>query len=143
MKESMGSALRKAFVAGRAQGGVWPAPVMQNDIGNRFSPAVITTVRSKQGKANKPHILLVAARAALRGTAWRCRGRFVRWPGAARTQMAGRTGKEKMRKAGAVRGAGFGPQAACERAKALKTSPAPPSFGKAGPVFLFICGLSA
>lgn len=47
-------------VAGSEQGGVRPVLIVQNDVGNRFSPTVIAAaITSQRGKAKLPtHILL-------------------------------------------------------------------------------------
>ena len=47
-------------VVGSEQGGVRPVPIVQNDVGNRFSPTVIAAaITSQRGKAKLPtHILL-------------------------------------------------------------------------------------
>lgn len=49
-------------VVGSEQGGVRPVLIVQNDIGNRFSPTVIAAaITSQRAKANLPtHILLNA-----------------------------------------------------------------------------------
>ena len=47
-------------VVGSEQGGVRPVLIVQNDVGNRFSPTVIAAaITSQKAKANLPtHILL-------------------------------------------------------------------------------------
>ena len=54
-------------VVGSEQGGVRPVLIVQNDVGNRFSPTVIAAaITSQRGKADLPtHILLEAARTGL------------------------------------------------------------------------------
>lgn len=49
-------------VVGSEQGGVRPVLIVQNDVGNRFSPTVIAAaITSQKGKANLPtHIYLDA-----------------------------------------------------------------------------------
>lgn len=49
-------------VVGSEQGGIRPVLIVQNDVGNRFSPTVIAAaITSQQSKANLPtHILLNA-----------------------------------------------------------------------------------
>ena len=50
-------------VVGSEQGGIRPVLIVQNDVGNRFSPTVIAAaITSQRSKANLPtHILLSAA----------------------------------------------------------------------------------
>lgn len=50
-------------VVGSEQGGIRPVLIVQNDVGNRFSPTVIAAaITSQQTKANLPtHIHLAAA----------------------------------------------------------------------------------
>ena len=54
-------------VVGSEQGGVRPVLIVQNDIGNRFSPTVIAAaITSQRGKANLPtHISLNASDSGL------------------------------------------------------------------------------
>lgn len=54
-------------VVGSEQGGIRPVLIVQNDIGNRFSPTVIAAaITSQRAKANLPtHILLNAADSGL------------------------------------------------------------------------------
>ncbi|HAH77923.1 MAG TPA: PemK family transcriptional regulator [Ruminococcaceae bacterium] len=54
-------------VVGSEQGGVRPVLIIQNDIGNRFSPTVIAAaITSQRSKANLPtHILLNAGKTGL------------------------------------------------------------------------------
>jgi mRNA interferase MazF len=54
-------------VVGSEQGGVRPVLIIQNDIGNRFSPTVIAAaITSQRSKANLPtHILLHAGKTGL------------------------------------------------------------------------------
>jgi mRNA interferase MazF len=54
-------------VVGSEQGGVRPVLIVQNDVGNRFSPTVIAAaITSQRTKANLPtHILLNARRTGL------------------------------------------------------------------------------
>ena len=49
-------------VVGSEQGGIRPVLIVQNDVGNRFSPTVIAAaITSQQSKANLPtHIPLMA-----------------------------------------------------------------------------------
>ena len=54
-------------VVGSEQGGVRPVLIVQNDVGNRFSPTVIAAaITSQRSKANLPtHILLSAENTVL------------------------------------------------------------------------------
>ena len=54
-------------VVGSEQGGVRPVLIVQNDVGNRFSPTVIAAaITSQRSKANLPtHIMLNAATTGL------------------------------------------------------------------------------
>lgn len=54
-------------VVGSEQGGVRPVLIIQNDIGNRFSPTVIAAaITSQHAKANLPtHIMLNASNTGL------------------------------------------------------------------------------
>ncbi len=54
-------------VVGSEQGGVRPVLIVQNDVGNRFSPTVIAAaITSQRSKANLPtHILLSAENTGL------------------------------------------------------------------------------
>ena len=54
-------------VVGSEQGGVRPVLIVQNDVGNRFSPTVIAAaITSQKDKTNLPtHIALEAARTGL------------------------------------------------------------------------------
>ena len=54
-------------VVGSEQGGVRPVLIIQNDIGNRFSPTVIAAaITSQRSKANLPtHILIDASTTGL------------------------------------------------------------------------------
>ncbi len=54
-------------VVGSEQGGIRPVLIVQNDIGNKFSPTVIAAaITSQQSKANLPtHIHLTAQRCGL------------------------------------------------------------------------------
>ena len=54
-------------VVGSEQGGVRPVLIVQNDVGNRFSPTVIAAaITSQQTKANLPtHITLNAVDSGL------------------------------------------------------------------------------
>ena len=54
-------------VVGSEQGGVRPVLIVQNDVGNRFSPTVIAAaITSQRSKANLPtHILLSAKNTGL------------------------------------------------------------------------------
>ncbi len=54
-------------VVGSEQGGVRPVLIVQNDVGNRFSPTVIAAaITSQRSKANLPtHILLDAGTTGL------------------------------------------------------------------------------
>ncbi|MDR1569188.1 MAG: type II toxin-antitoxin system PemK/MazF family toxin [Oscillospiraceae bacterium] len=54
-------------VVGSEQGGIRPVVVIQNDIGNRFSPTVIVlAITSKLGKARLPtHVEIAAGEAGL------------------------------------------------------------------------------
>jgi mRNA interferase MazF len=54
-------------VVGSEQGGVRPVLIVQNDVGNRFSPTVIAAaITSQQSKANLPtHISLDAVHSGL------------------------------------------------------------------------------
>ncbi len=54
-------------VVGSEQGGVRPVLIIQNDVGNRFSPTVIAAaITSQRSKANLPtHILLEAGTTGL------------------------------------------------------------------------------
>ena len=54
-------------VVGSEQGGVRPVLIIQNDVGNRFSPTVIAAaITSQRSKANLPtHILLNAGTTGL------------------------------------------------------------------------------
>lgn len=54
-------------VVGSEQGGVRPVLIVQNDVGNRYSPTVIAAaITSKQDKSNLPtHIDLKASRCGL------------------------------------------------------------------------------
>ena len=67
-------------VVGSEQGGVRPVLIVQNDIGNRFSPTVIAAaITSKQDKTNLPTHIPVKAGTAFRATAWCCWSKFARW----------------------------------------------------------------
>lgn len=54
-------------VVGSEQGGIRPVLIVQNNVGNRFSPTVIAAaITSQRGKANLPtHILLDAHKTGL------------------------------------------------------------------------------
>ena len=54
-------------VVGSEQGGIRPVLIVQNDIGNKFSPTVIAAaITSRQSKANLPtHIQLCADQSGL------------------------------------------------------------------------------
>ncbi len=54
-------------VVGSEQGGVRPVLIIQNDVGNRFSPTVIAAaITSQKSKANLPtHIMLQAEKTGL------------------------------------------------------------------------------
>lgn len=54
-------------VVGSEQGGIRPVLIVQNDVGNRFSPTVIAAaITSQRTKANLPtHIMLDAQRTGL------------------------------------------------------------------------------
>jgi mRNA interferase MazF len=54
-------------VVGSEQGGIRPVLIIQNDVGNRFSPTVIAAaITSQRGKAKLPtHILVNAAKTGL------------------------------------------------------------------------------
>ena len=54
-------------VVGSEQGGIRPVLIVQNDVGNRFSPTVIAAaITSQRSKANLPtHILLSAENTGL------------------------------------------------------------------------------
>lgn len=54
-------------VVGSEQGGVRPVLIVQNDVGNRFSPTVIAAaITSQQSKANLPtHIAINAVNSGL------------------------------------------------------------------------------
>ena len=54
-------------VVGSEQGGIRPVLIVQNDVGNRFSPTVIAAaITSQKSKANLPtHILLDSATTGL------------------------------------------------------------------------------
>ncbi len=54
-------------VVGSEQGGIRPVLIVQNDVGNRFSPTVIAAaITSRQAKANLPtHITLQAQNTGL------------------------------------------------------------------------------
>ncbi len=54
-------------VVGSEQGGIRPVLIVQNDVGNKFSPTVIAAaITSRQSKANLPtHIMLDADRSGL------------------------------------------------------------------------------
>ena len=54
-------------VVGSEQGGIRPVLIVQNDVGNRFSPTVIAAaITSQKSKANLPtHILLGSATTGL------------------------------------------------------------------------------
>lgn len=54
-------------VVGSEQGGVRPVLIVQNDVGNRFSPTVIAAaITSQKDKTNLPtHISLTASRTGL------------------------------------------------------------------------------
>ncbi len=54
-------------VVGSEQGGVRPVLIVQNDVGNKFSPTVIAAaITSRQSKANLPtHIMLGADQSGL------------------------------------------------------------------------------
>lgn len=54
-------------VVGSEQGGIRPVLIVQNDVGNRFSPTVIAAaITSQRGKAKLPtHILLDARKTGL------------------------------------------------------------------------------
>ncbi|MCI1982293.1 MAG: type II toxin-antitoxin system PemK/MazF family toxin [Oscillospiraceae bacterium] len=54
-------------VVGSEQGGIRPVLIIQNDVGNRFSPTVIAAaITSQRSKANLPtHILLHAEKTGL------------------------------------------------------------------------------
>lgn len=61
-------------VIGSEQGGIRPVLIVQNDVGNRFSPTVIAAaITSQQSKANLPtHIPLNADSSGLPKTALFC-----------------------------------------------------------------------
>lgn len=54
-------------VVGSEQGGIRPVLIVQNDVGNKFSPTVIAAaITSRQSKANLPtHIMLCADQSGL------------------------------------------------------------------------------
>lgn len=54
-------------VVGSEQGGIRPVLIVQNDVGNRFSPTVIAAaITSRQEKARLPtHIMLSSAKSGL------------------------------------------------------------------------------
>ena len=63
-------------VVGSEQGGVRPVLIVQNDVGNRFSPTVIAAaITSQKAKANLPtHILLDSKTTGLSRFEWRGNG---------------------------------------------------------------------
>ena len=60
-------------VIGSEQGGVRPVLIVQNDVGNRFSPTVIAAaITSQRAKANLPtHIMLEAENTGGGSHVWR------------------------------------------------------------------------
>ena len=63
-------------VVGSEQGGVRPVLIVQNDVGNKFSPTVIVSaITSQQGKTNLPTHIEVNAIADLQKTALCCLSR--------------------------------------------------------------------
>ena len=61
-------------VVGSEQGGVRPVLIVQNDVGNKYSPTVIAAaITSQHDKSRLPtHIEVTPAAAGWRGTAWCC-----------------------------------------------------------------------
>ena len=68
-------------VVGSEQGGVRPVLIVQNDVGNRFSPTVIAAaITSQKDKARLPPTYRCRRRtAACRGIRWCCWSRSAPW----------------------------------------------------------------
>ena len=68
-------------VVGSEQGGVRPVLIIQNNVGNRFSPTVIVlAITSQLGKARLPtHVEMPAQGHGLNRTRWRSPSKFVPW----------------------------------------------------------------
>ena len=68
-------------VIGSEQGGVRPVLIVQNDVGNRFSPTVIAAaITSQHSKANLPTHILLRASGSRRGFLPSSSGRIRRRP---------------------------------------------------------------
>ena len=72
-------------VVGSEQGGMRPVLIVQNDVGNRYSPTVIAAaITSQMNKTKLPtHIEITGRSFGLTGTLWCCWSRSGRWISAA------------------------------------------------------------
>lgn len=104
-------------VVGSEQGGVRPVLIVQNDIGNRFSPTVIAAaITSKQDKTNLPtHIPVKAGTGGLSRDSVVLLEQIRTLDKHRLRERAGRVGAEEMRKVDAALGVSFGRAATCER----------------------------
>lgn len=99
-------------VVGSEQGGVRPVLIVQNDIGNRFSPTVIAAaITSKQDKTNLPtHISVKAGTGGLSRDSVVLLEQIRTLDKHRLRERAGRVGAEEMRKVDAALGVSFGLQ---------------------------------
>ena len=66
-------------VVGSEQGGVRPVLIVQNDIGNKYSPTVIAAaITSQKEKSKLPTHIPLSRTAGYRATRWCCSNRFGR-----------------------------------------------------------------
>lgn len=130
-------------VVGSEQGGVRPVLIVQNDIGNRFSPTVIAAaITSKQDKTNLPtHIPVKAGTGGLSRDSVVLLEQIRTLDKHRLRERAGRVGAEEMRKVDAGAGREF--RAAQQHVKdAPKRRPRLPK-GRRGRLLFSICGVSA
>ena len=99
-------------VVGSEQGGVRPVLIVQNDIGNRFSPTVIAAaITSKQDKTNLPtHIPVKAGTGGLSRDSVVLLEQIRTLDKHRLRERAGRGGEEEMRRVDAALGVSFGLQ---------------------------------
>ena len=97
-------------VVGSEQGGGRPVLIVQNDIGNRFSPTVIAAaITSKQDKTNLPtHIPVKAGTGGLSRDSVVLLEQIRTLDKHRLRERAGRVGEEEMRKVDAALGVSFG-----------------------------------
>ena len=70
-------------VVGSEQGGVRPVLIVQNDVGNKFSPTVIAAaITSQKYKTNLPTHIQVQVTAGSQKIRSSCSSRSVRWTNA-------------------------------------------------------------